>query len=157
MNLQLCCYNEKLRLRKMLRERSFGFHIDAVMLTYPSIVGTIPCPAPLGIGVHLICFAHLRLWAGGTLFMGVFPSLPPAYYCALNIDTLSRGTATRLCRRVRPPKTLRCSAGTRAIRARTRGAVFAGNEYALFLANCPLCFFVGRGLAPAVLHRHAVV
>ena len=75
----------------MLRERSFVFHIDAVMLTYPSIVGAIPCPAPLGIGVHLICFAHLRDGVGSSLFMGVFPSLPPAYYCALNIDTLSRG------------------------------------------------------------------
>ena len=65
--------------------------------------------------------------------MGWLPSLPPAYFCALNIDTLSRGTAPR------PPKALRCSANiTRAIRARTQGALFAGNEYALFLANCPL-------------------
>ena len=94
--------------------------------------------------VHLICFAHLRDGAGSTLFMGMFPAHPPAYYCALNIDTLSRGV--RHDRR----KRYRCSANiTRAIRARTRGAVFAGNEYALFFANCPLVFIEGLVLFPS--------
>ena len=50
--------------------------------------------------VHLIYFAHLHFRAGSSLFMGWFPTHPPAYYCALNIDTLSRGTAPR------PPKAL---------------------------------------------------
>ena len=51
----------------------------------------------------------------------------------LSFTVLSRGTAPRT------PKTLRCSASERGqFVARTRGAVFAGNEYALFFANCPL-------------------
>ena len=94
--------------------------------------------------VHLVSLAHLLFRAGSSLFMGWLPSRPPAYYCDLNIDTLSRGTAPR------PPKALRCSANiTRAIRARTRGALFAGNEYALFLANCPLVFIEGLVLFPS--------
>ena len=56
----------------------------------------------------------------------------------------------------RPPKTLRCLTPaklsrwwTRAIRARTRGAVFAGNEYALFFANCPRVFIEVLVLFPS--------
>ena len=93
--------------------------------------------------VHLIYFAHLHFRAGSSLFMGWFPAHPPAYYCALNIDTLSLGTTPR------PPKTLRCSArGRGQFVARTQGAMFAGNEYALFFANCPLLSCFGRMLCP---------
>ena len=119
--------------------------------------------------VHLIYFAHLHFRAGSSLFMGWFPAHPPAYYCALNIDTLSRGGAprppnagdcattaerggVRRDRRTRgtaprPPKTLRCSASERGqFVARTWFLRVENFEHALFYANCPLLACFGRML-----------
>ena len=97
--------------------------------------------------VHLICFAHLLLRAGGSLFMGVFPSLPPAYYCALNIDTLSRGGAPR------PPKALRCSARGRGQFAPAHRERCSPELFTLFSWRIARSIRVGRGLAPAVVYH----
>ena len=48
-----------------------------------------------GLCVHLICFANLRLTAGGFLFMGWLPARLPSAPCALKFDILTRGSADR--------------------------------------------------------------